>query len=200
MRILLARGGWVDHEPQWIARDEADRLLAAVREELTWEQREVILFGRAVVQPRLIAWGGSVAYRYSGRTLEPRRFTPTLARLVERTRQIAGVPFNHVLVNRYRNGDDCMGFHADDEPELGEDPVVVTVTLGTARRFVLLPRSRRDGERLSLDLGHGALFVMGGTCQRHYRHGVPRQPTIRTERISLTFRWLLREPPPIPSG
>jgi alkylated DNA repair dioxygenase AlkB len=187
----LARGAWIEHEPAWIETGEADRLLAALREELAWEQREIVLFGRSILQPRLIAWAGAAGYRYSGQTLEPRAFTPTVAALRDRVSEQAGLPFNHVLVNRYRTGDDSMGLHADDEPELGKDPVVATLSLGVARRLILVARRKHDGGRHVFDLGHGALFVMGGTCQRHFRHGIPRAPGVRAERISLTFRRIL---------
>ena len=86
-----------------------------------------------------------------------------------------------------------MGLHADDEPELGPDPLVANVSLGAPRRLVVKPRRRREHGRHDLELGHGALLVMGGTCQRHYVHGVPASRA-SGERISLTFRRLLREP------
>jgi alkylated DNA repair dioxygenase AlkB len=194
MRIRLAAGAWLEHAAGWLPDQEADEALAALRDELCWEQREVVLFGRRILQPRLIAWAGDFGYRYSGQTLEPRSFTPTARELLERVRAQTGELFNHVLVNRYRSGDDSMGLHADDEPELGRDPVVAIVSLGTTRRLTVKPRRKRDGERHDLQLGHGALLVMGGTCQRHYLHGVPRQVGVPGERISLTFRRLLRAP------
>lgn len=194
MRIPLASGAWLDHDAGWLAPDAADEALAALRDELGWEQREIVLFGRRILQPRLIAWAGDIGYRYSGQTLEPRAFTPTARRLLAGVSSRSGVPFNHVLANRYRSGEDSMGLHADDEPELGPDPVVAIVSLGTARRLVIRPRRKRERERHDLQLGHGALLVMGGTCQRHYVHGVPREAGARGERISLTFRKLLREP------
>jgi alkylated DNA repair dioxygenase AlkB len=194
MRISLAAGAWLDYDATWLEREQADEMLVALRGELAWEQREVVLFGRRIMQPRLIAWAGELGYRYSGQTLEPRAFTPTARGLLERVSRAARAPFNHVLVNRYRSGNDSMGLHADDEPELGRDPLVATVSLGCSRRFVVRPRRRPDRERQDLDLGHGALLVMGGTCQRRYVHGVPRQPGAIGERISLTFRNLLRAP------
>lgn len=106
----------------------------------------------------------------------------------------ARAPFNHVLVNRYRDGADSIGLHADDEPELGPDPIVATLSLGATRRFVLKPRRARLGPGHALDVAHGSLLVMGGTCQRHFVHGVPRQAGAAGERISLTFRRLLRAP------
>src|SRR5262245_22218563 len=157
---------------------------------MAWEQREIVLFGRRILQPRLIAWAGNLPYRYSGQTLEPRAFTPTAASLVARVCERTGARFNHVLANRYRSGNDRMGLHADDEPEMRPDPLVAIVSLGSARRFVVRPRWKRERERHDFDFGHGALLVMGGTCQRHYVHGVPRQAETPGERISLTFRTL----------
>jgi len=196
MRTALAGDAWVEYDPAWIRPAEADALLSGLLDELRWEQREIVVYGRRIMQPRLIAWAGEIAYRYSGLVLEPRPFTPLAARLLTEVRARARVPFNHVLANRYRHGDDSMGFHADAEPELGRDPVVASVSLGVARRLVLKPRRAANGARHAFDLGAGSLFIMGGTCQRGYVHGVPRQPHVEAERISLTFRWLHRAPTP----
>ena len=90
MRIPLADGAWLDFDAAWLAPGDADDALAALRDELTWEQREIVLFGRRVLQPRLIAWAGDLGYRYSGQTLEPRAFTPTTSGLLARVRAEAG--------------------------------------------------------------------------------------------------------------
>ena len=193
-RTDLEGGAWLEYLSAWIEAPEADRVLAALRDELVWEHREIVLFGRRVLQPRLIAWVGDLGYRYSGQTLEPRAPTPTTAALMARVVEHTRVPFNHVLINRYRDGSDSIGLHADDEPELGLDPIVATLSLGATRRFVLKPRRARLGPSRALDVEHGSLLVMGGTCQRHYVHGVPRQAGVAGERISLTFRLLLRAP------
>jgi alkylated DNA repair dioxygenase AlkB len=193
-RIGLDAGAWLDSVSGWIPATEANPLLTTLRDELTWEQRAIVLFGRRVLQPRLIAWAGSLPYRYSGQTLEPREPTPTTAALLARVSARTRTPFNHVLINRYRDGADSMGLHSDDEPELGPDPIVATVSLGATRRFVLKPRRAGLGPGCALELGHGSLLVMGGTCQRHYVHGVPRQAAATGERISLTFRRLLTGP------
>jgi alkylated DNA repair dioxygenase AlkB len=191
MRRELSHGGFVDLDPEWLSADEARHLEASLRDDLAWESREIVLFGRRIVQPRLVSWAGDIEYRYSGQTLPPRPFEPTLRELVGRAAARVGVPFNHVLANRYRDGMDSMGMHSDDEPELGEDPVVCSVSFGAPRRFVLVPRRGR-GERVALMLTAGSLLVMGGTCQRHYRHGIPRDPKAQGERISLTLRHVLR--------
>jgi alkylated DNA repair dioxygenase AlkB len=194
MHVELALGAWLEIEEGWLAPERADRLLPALRDELCWEQREIVLYGKKIMQPRLIAWAGERAYRYSGQTLEPRAFTPGVTPLLEAVQARTHVPFNHVLVNRYRDGQDSMGFHADDELELGENPQVATLSLGATRRFVLRPRRGRETEPHAYDLAHGSLLIMGGTCQRQYHHGVPKQPSVREERVSLTFRWLRADP------
>src|SRR5215468_4424301 len=103
MRISLAFGAWLDHDPVWLPPEEADAVLAALRDDLPWEQREIVLFGRRILQPRLIAWAGDVGYRYSGQTLEPRPFTSAARGLLARVCERTGVPFNHILANRDRS-------------------------------------------------------------------------------------------------
>jgi alkylated DNA repair dioxygenase AlkB len=190
-RITLAVDAWLDWEPAWLPPDEAEHCFGAVRAEVAWSEREIVLYGKRILQPRLVAWAGERPYRYSGQTLEPRPFTDTVRELVRRVNAFAGTSFNHVLLNRYRDGKDSMGLHADDEPELGRDPVVATLSLGATRRFTLVPRRPREGERRVLDLGGGSLLVMRGACQRRFRHGIPRDPEATGERVSLTCRTIL---------
>jgi alkylated DNA repair dioxygenase AlkB len=203
-RIELGLGAWVELHESWLSPASAARLCSALRAELAWEQRHIVLFGKRILQPRLIAWAGALPYRYSGQTLEPRPWPallgPELGALAASISAVAGAAFNHVLVNRYRDGQDSMGYHSDAEPELGPDPVVAALSLGRARRFLLRPRRSKKGERaLSLLLTSGSLLVMGGTCQRHQRHAIPRDsgpaaPGSPSERISLTYRRLLAAP------
>ena len=168
--------------------------MAELLARVDWEQREIRIFGRQVVQPRLIAWAGSHPYRYSGQTLPPRAPDQRLAQLIDSVSRATQVTFNQVLLNRYRDGHDCMGFHADNEPELGPQPVVASLSLGVARRFVVRSRQRPPRINEEFLLAHGDLLVMGGTCQQHLVHGVPRQRRVAEERISLTFRRVLCAP------
>jgi len=191
-RIALAEDTWLDFQLDWLSPSEAQRCLAVVRAEVTWAAREIVLYGKRIMQPRLVGWAGEVAYRYSGQTLEPRAFTDTVRALTDRVNAFAGTRFNHVLLNRYRDGRDNMGMHADDEPELGPDPVVATLSLGATRRMTLVPRRPRDGERRALELPAGSLLIMRGACQRRFRHGIPREPRVTDERVSLTFRQIGR--------
>jgi alkylated DNA repair dioxygenase AlkB len=196
-RITLSFGAWLELRDAWLPGPEAELLLQTLIRELVWEQRHIVLFGKPVLQPRLIAWAGELPYRYSGQTLEPRPWPKPVRVILNAVRGVAGVEFNHVLINRYRDGRDSMGYHADNEPELGPDPMVACVSLGQTRRFCVRAQLRSAREsNLELSLTSGSLLIMGGSCQRHYRHALPRQggAAVSGERVSLTFRRVLRAP------
>lgn len=192
-RTDLGGRAWYAYQDRWIP--DSELIHAALVEELTWEGRAIQAMGKSVMQPRLIAWASGVPYRYSGQTLEPRPFTPTTHDLLNAVMRHTGVPYNHVLFNRYRDGQDHMGMHADDEPELGRCPTIAALSLGVRRRFVLMPK--RKGvrpRRVDLWLEPGSLLVMGGTIQHRFRHGVPKQASLQSERINVTFRLLVSNP------
>ena len=190
----LPLGGTIALHPRWLDRAEADALFEALQSEVPWSQGTMTLFGREIREPRLTAWFGDADYTYSGRTVRAAPWTAILASLRDRVARASGAAFNAVLLNLYRDGRDSMGMHADDEPELGVNPVIASVSLGETRRFVLAPKTKsakRQGG-YEFDLGHGSLLVMAGACQHRYRHGVPKQPRSVRERINLTFRQIAR--------
>lgn len=184
----------MNYEPQWAPPEAASQLIGCLIENVTWQRRTIQLFGRSVVQPRLIAWAGPIPYRYSGQTLEPKPIPNFLEALFRSLETHTLVRFNHVLMNRYRDGDDCMGWHSDDEPELGSDPPIASLSLGVTRRFLVKPKAPLRGPSHRWYLENGSLLFMGGATQHQFRHGVPRQRTVRGERVNLTFRRILREP------
>lgn len=190
-RIELTRGGWLELDRAFVAEPEASALFTRLFQTLAWAQRSIRMFGRALPEPRLTAWYGDPGahYTYSGLSLAPLAWTPELADLRARVASRTGVDFDSVLANLYRDGRDSMGLHADDEPELGPSPVIASLSFGTGRRFELVSRAK-DGprEKLRVELGHGCLLVMAGTTQHHYKHGVPKQPSVTGPRINLTFR------------
>lgn len=194
-RLELDPNSYLDWEAGWLSPEASTELMQNLVTLLPWEQRSIVLFGKRVMQPRLIAWAGSLPYRYSGQTLPPRRVTEPLSSLLGLVSKCAQRRFNHVLINRYRHGRDSMGFHADDEPELGANPVLASLSLGAARRLVIKPRRGRQPKATELVLTHGGLLIMGGAFQHRYYHGVPKQPQVTGERLNLTFRQLLKPPP-----
>jgi alkylated DNA repair dioxygenase AlkB len=192
----------LEHDPAWVDEATADAWLAALREEVDWRQESIVLFGRRVAMPRLTAWHGDpgCAYTYSGLRNEPRPWTPTLRVIRARVEATLGQRFNAVLLNRYRDGTDGMGWHADDEPELGPDPTVASVSLGATRTFQLKHRTRRDASRVELELGHGALLVMRPPTQACWLHQVPKRRGRDGpgERVNLTFRHVTPSAPRLP--
>ncbi len=132
--------------PQALAADEADSLFASLRAGIQWQAEDIVIFGQRRRVPRLVAWHGDpgTGYTYSGTLHEPQPWTPELRRLLDRVQALTGHPYNSVLLNLYRDGNDGMGWHADDEPELGRNPAIASVSLGATRRFKLRHRRQRD--------------------------------------------------------
>ena len=174
----------VDYYPGWV--DHADQLFELLRNNVAWEQHTITLYGRTVPVPRVTAWMADAAYRYSGIVNEPVPWPEALADLREGLRRELGVDFNSCLANLYRDGTDSMGYHSDNEPELGPRPTIASISLGDRRRFVL--RHRVSGERWSWDLGHGDLLVMRGESQSAFAHAVPKTSRPVGPRMNLTFR------------
>lgn len=187
----LAGGGVITLIDPFLPAPEAEALFAALRDGVAWKHEKIRVFGREHLQPRLTAWFGDpgAVYTYSGLTLAPAPWSPELAALRALVEEACGERFNSALVNYYRGGDDSMGFHADAEPELGQNPVIASVSLGAHRRFLLKPtrKLKEPAAPLELSLGGGSLLVMAGTTQHFWRHGVPRQAGAGP-RINLTFR------------
>lgn len=184
--------GELRYWPQALDADEAAVLFDALRRTSGWEQEEIVIFGERRRVPRLVAWHGDpgAAYTYSGTFHEPQPWTPELAGLRRRVESLSGQSFNSVLLNLYRDGSDGMGWHADDEPELGRNPVIASVSLGATRRFRLRHRRGR-AEPLTLPLASGSLLLMGGELQHYWLHAVPKTKQPVGERINLTFRRVL---------
>lgn len=175
--------------PAAFGPEEASRLFDSLRSGIHWRQEEIVIFGQRRLVPRLVAWHGDpgASYRYSGTDHDPEPWTPALERVRARVSELSGTSFNAVLLNLYRDGRDGMGWHADDEPELGRNPVIASVSLGTPRRFCLRHRRRKD-LKLDLELPHGSLLVMAGPMQHHWVHALPKTRRPVGERINLTFR------------
>ena len=174
--------------------EDHERLRDRLIGECAWRQQEITLFGKTHAQPRLSAWYGDLGYRYSGIRHQPAAWTETLQTLRERVQALSGQEFNSVLLNYYRNGNDRMGMHSDDETELGERPVIASLSLGEPRCFLLRHRSRNDLDTIKLPLPGGSLLLMQGETQRHWRHGINSERRCRGARINLTFRRILAAP------
>lgn len=181
----------------WLPAAEADALQADLKKTVSWEIHCIKMFGRTLESPRRSCWIGDpgTGYTYSRTRFEPHPWPASLSALRARLEQACGARFNSVLANLYRDGNDSMGWHSDDEPELGPQPVIASLSLGVMRAFRLrrkLPRGIRaaPGDTAQVPLSHGSLLRMGGDTQRLYRHEIPKARGVTAERINLTFRWV----------
>jgi alkylated DNA repair dioxygenase AlkB len=170
-------------------RDRVD-LMRVLQQTIEWRQEYLTIFGKTHPTPRLTAWYGDAhcIYKYSGHTCLPLPWTSELLSIKNQVEQFAsGHKFNCVLLNYYRDGRDKMGWHADDEKELGHNPVIASVSFGATRRFDFKHKVKRE-EKFSLDLHSGSVLIMQGDLQHHWLHQLPAQKRIHEPRINLTFR------------
>jgi len=181
----------VRYYPQWLSTEQANDYQRLFERTLPWRQETLRMYGRYVKSPRLQSWHGDpqCKYQYSGLTITPCKWTPELALIRDKCRALCHVPFNSVLANWYRHGQDSMALHADDEPELGANPVIASVTFGEPRPFVF--KHKETGQRYTYSLEHGSLLIMSGATQQHYLHAIPKTTSSIDGRINLTFRYLL---------
>jgi len=174
----------------FLTHAESDAYFSKLLDLVAWEQHVIRIRGREVASPRLSAWYGDPGahYRYSGLSLEPLPWLPPIAELKARVEAVCEAPFNSVLLNLYRDGADSMGWHSDDEPELGERPLIASLSLGGSRRFRLRHRGRKELEPVAIELECGSLLIMQGDTQRFWKHQVPKTRRTVAPRINLTFR------------
>jgi alkylated DNA repair dioxygenase AlkB len=179
----------------WLQASVADQWLEQLTQQTPWQQPQVRIYGRQLAVPRLVAWYGDAgaSYRYSGLTHQPLPWTPLLAQIRAQVEQAAGQPLNGVLLNYYRDGQDSMGWHSDDEAELGTNPLIASLNLGGTRRFDLRRKGHNRIEH-SLHLQHGSLLVMRGATQHHWQHQVAKTRTPCAPRLNLTFRLIKPSP------
>lgn len=163
-----------------------DEVLARLLAETAWRSETITLWGKQYVQPRLTAWHGEAAYTYSGLRFEPLPFTSLQQEIRQAVETATGRRFNSVLLNYYRDGRDGMGMHSDNEPELGPQPAIASVSFGAARIFIL--HHKRTRQRLKVELSDGSLLLMAGQLQKNWSHGINKSARALGPRVNLTFR------------
>ena len=189
--LVHLKDGELLYYPHFFPPEEADRYFHSLLSTIDWKQEGMMMYGKPVLFPRLMAWYGDEgsSYAFSGKRYEPAAWTKELLEIKAAVAAISGGGFNSVLLNRYRNGNDSMGWHADNEPELGVDPLIASVNFGATRRFLM--RHKYEGLKYEVELTHGALLVMRGRMQHFWEHQVPKTKKEVGERLNLTFRKIL---------
>jgi alkylated DNA repair dioxygenase AlkB len=176
--------------------DESEHYFRELTSNIQWKEKQVETPTATFALPRLIAWYGDedTSYSYSGVTLHPLAWTPPLLEIKSRVESAAATTFNSVLLNLYRSEQDSVSWHSDDEPELGMNPVIASVSFGATRPFQFKHKHNPD-LRLSLDLTPGSLLLMRGTTQAYWKHQIPKSKVPCRARINLTFRTMLNPHP-----
>ncbi len=177
------------YDPHFLPEKEADLLFKKLLEEVPWQQDDIRIFGKTYPQPRLTSLYGNNGrtYTYSGITMHPAPFPPVLHKVQRAVEKEAGQEFTTCLLNLYRDGNDSNGWHADNEKELGQNPVIASLSLGGARAFHIKHRSQKS-MRYRLKLTHGSLLIMSGAMQHYWLHQIPKTKKPIEKRINLTFR------------
>jgi alkylated DNA repair dioxygenase AlkB len=175
-----------------ISPEIASAYFSRLRKEIQWHQEPIRIFGKWIPQPRLTAFYGDPqkTYRYSGLTMKSLPWTACLLELRNLVQDLAEETFTSALLNLYRNGDDSMGWHRDNEPELGINPVIASLSFGATRSFRFRLKGKKSSE-ISIDLQNGSLLIMKGAIQTHWEHSLPKTKKPIGERINITFRKII---------
>ncbi len=179
----------ISYYPNFIEKTIADDYFYNLKRTVPWQQDDIKVFGKVYPQPRLTALFGNngKAYSYSNITMSPKPFSKELQELKKSIELVAMTTFTTCLLNLYRDGKDSNGWHADDETELGENPVIASISLGQERFFHLRHKNEKQLKQKIL-LEHGSLLLMKGETQHFWQHQIPKTAKPITERINLTFR------------
>ncbi|TDE11280.1 alpha-ketoglutarate-dependent dioxygenase AlkB family protein [Dyadobacter psychrotolerans] len=179
--------------PQFLDTKQCMDLLKVLIEEVPWRQQIIQMYGKPVVTPRLTAWYGDTnrTYRFSGTKFDPVPWTDSLLHLKKEIETLTKLEFNSVLLNYYRDGNDSVAWHADNERELGTRPHIASLSIGQARDFEFRRKADHSG-KYALRLNNGSLLIMKGDLQHHWEHRIPKSKKDIAERINMTFR-LIRE-------
>ena len=179
----------ISYVPDFLSKPVADAFFEDLYHNIPWQQDPITVFGKTYPQPRLTSLHANTldSYTYSGVTMTPKPMTETLKQIEKRLQQYSDASFTSVLLNLYRDGKDSNGWHADDEPELGINPIIASVSLGASRFFHLRHNHDRE-KRYKISLEHGSLLLMGGETQNFWKHSVAKTAKKINPRIHLTFR------------
>lgn len=178
--------------PNFFIKEKADLFFETLQKETPWQHDEILIFGKKIWQPRLTALYGNEgkSYGYSNIVMHPHSFTSTLTFIKEEIENEIQEQFTTVLLNLYRNEKDSNGWHADNEKELGRDPIIASLSLGEERVFQMKHNTNKEAKK-SLILQHGSLLIMKNGAQINYKHHIPKASKPKKERINLTFRKII---------
>ncbi|KAK3701540.1 hypothetical protein QZH41_020527 [Actinostola sp. cb2023] len=189
----LSSGSSVEFYPNFLDKEEREWMFEQLVAEIPWDEKKIEIKGTLHVQPRLTAWFGDFPYSYSGLTLQPYQWSPMLNIVKDKIFTQTGLTFNSMLANLYRDNKDSVDWHSDDEPSLGPEPVIASLSLGDTRKFILRKKPPQGNDyslmqHVTIPLASGSLLIMKGATQQDWQHQIPKEYHHRDPRINLTFR------------
>lgn len=179
----------LEYHPNIFTSTESAAFLKFFIDTISWEQKMIMMYGKEMITPRLTAWYGDPekTYAYTGNHFNPLPWTNELLEIKQRIEPLANIKFNSVLLNYYRNGNDSVAWHSDNENELGDRPLIASVSFGQVRRFDI--RHKQDHQRkYAINLENGSLLLMKGDLQQDWEHRIAKSTKPMRERVNLTFR------------
>lgn len=184
----------IEEYPYAFSQAESASILQELLNAIPWRQEYLKIAGKVIAVPRLQCWMGDHAsqYGYSGLRLKPLPWNGLVEKIRQRVEKLSAIEFNSVLINYYRSGQDSVAWHADDEPELGRDPIIASVSFGAERFFQLKRRQANEPGKFQLKLRNGSILVMGSGLQDNYLHQLPKVKDLNSPRINLTFRNIIK--------
>ncbi|MDZ8108881.1 MAG: alpha-ketoglutarate-dependent dioxygenase AlkB [Nostoc sp. DedQUE12a] len=187
--VLSMQDAEVTFYRNFFNQQDSDDIFQTLLNQIKWRQDKMKIYGKEINLPRKTAWYGdrNMSYKFSGIHLDPEPWIPTLLQVKKKVEEIAKVNFNSVLLNLYRDGNDGISWHTDAEPELGENPVIASVSFGGARRFMFRHKHNQD-LKAEIELVHGSFLLMAGVTQHFWQHQIPKTSKQVQPRINLTFR------------
>ena len=174
--------------------DESHLYMRQLTQSVLWRREKIKMWGKEIVTKRRIAWyaDDGKSYTYSGSTFFPSQWNNVLLQLKEKVENYSEIKFNSVLLNEYPNGEVGMGWHSDDEKELGTDPIIASLSFGANRDFIFKHKTDRSIENVKLHLKSGSLLLMLGSTQHYWKHSLPKRLKVKEPRINLTFRNIIQ--------
>jgi alkylated DNA repair dioxygenase AlkB len=175
------------------SEDESNYFFRSLLNEVAWKRETITMWGKKRILRRRVAWDGDSGknYSYSGNLLSPITWNENLKRIKKKIEIVSSITFNSVLLNDYEDGNVGMGWHSDDEKELGKDPIIGSVSFGVDRDFYLKPKIKSNNDRVKIMSSNGSLILMNGSTQHHWLHSLPIRKNINERRINLTFRTII---------
>lgn len=185
---IIPYDGQATYYPSFMDEKETTEYFDKLKEEINWQNDELVIFGKTIITNRLVAWYGSepFEYTYSKKTKKALLFSASLLKIKKQVEEVTGAKYNSCLLNFYHSGDEGMGWHTDDEKELVKHSSIASVSLGANRKFVF--KHKLNGEKVEVVLESGSLLDMHGTIQENWLHSLPKTKKIHLPRINLTFR------------